>query len=52
VLPTLAAAVPVCAVVEVAALPLTVHPASPLSNPPFVIPDGGGGGAAPMVTSS
>ena len=52
VLPTLAAAVPVCAVVEVAALPLTVHPASPLSNPPFVMPDGGGGGAAPMVTSS
>src|SRR5436190_19827968 len=52
VLPTLAAATPVCDAVEVAALPLAVHPDSPLSNPPFVIPDGGGGGAAPMLASS
>ena len=52
VLPTLAAAVPVCAVVDVAVLPLAVHPESPLSNPPLVMPDGGGGGTAPMLTSS
>src|SRR6267143_635381 len=52
VLPTLAAAVPVCEVVDVAVVPVPVHPVSPLSNPPFVMTDGGGGGAAPMLTSS
>src|SRR2546428_286696 len=51
-LPTLADDVPLRAVVEIAVLPELVQPVSPLSNPPFVIPDGGGGGGAPMLTSS
>src|SRR5437899_2194986 len=41
VLPTRAEAAPLCAVVEVPVLPALVHPVSPLSKPPFVIPFGG-----------
>src|SRR5437870_11634850 len=42
-LPTLADDVPLWAVVETAVLPALVQPVSPLSNPPLVIPVGGGG---------
>ena len=52
VLPTLAEPVPLCDTVEVATLPEVVQPVRPLSKPPLVTPVGGGGGAAPMVTSS
>src|SRR5438093_11754638 len=51
-LPTLADDVPLWAVVETAVLPELVQPVSPLSNPPLVTPDGGGGAGAPMATSS
>src|SRR2546422_11478586 len=37
-LPTLAADVPLCAVVEIAVLPALVQPMRPLSKPPLVIP--------------
>src|SRR6266566_722097 len=43
VLPTRADAAPLCEVVDVAALPIAVQPVRPFSNPPFVIPEGGGG---------
>ncbi|TME25140.1 MAG: hypothetical protein E6I64_11425 [Chloroflexi bacterium] len=44
VLPTRAAYVPVCAVVDVAALPAEVQPDRlPVSKVPLLIPDGGGG---------
>jgi hypothetical protein len=41
-LPIIAEATPACAVEEIAVLPVWVHPVKPLSNPPFVIPLGGG----------
>jgi hypothetical protein len=41
-LPTIAEAVPLCAVVEVPVLPTEVQPVRPLSNPPLVMPLGGG----------
>ena len=37
-LPTFAADVPLCAVVEIAVLPALVQPVRPLSKPPLVIP--------------
>ena len=49
----LAAQEPVCEVIETAVLPALVHPERlPVSKPPLVMPDGGGGGAAPMLASS
>src|SRR5256712_7653428 len=48
-LPTLADDVPLWAVVDTAGLPELVQPVRPLSNPPLVIPVGGGIGCAPVV---
>jgi len=41
-LPTIAEAVPPCAVVEIAVVPVLVQPVRPLSKPPFVMPLAGG----------